>query len=47
MRLIQNNHCASYGEDIEDGKLAEEIAQTFPELDVFASTAEQPPVWRL
>ena len=27
--------------------LAEEIAQTFPELDVFASSAEKPPVWRL
>lgn len=27
--------------------LAEEIAHTFPELDVFASTAEQSPVWRL
>jgi len=33
MRLIQNSHCASYGEDIHEGKLEEEIFQIERLLD--------------
>ena len=41
MRLIQNNHCASYGEDIEDGKLAEEIAQIERLLDDYETLSSE------
>ena len=45
VNLILPGHYAT--ERFACQRLAEQLAQTFPELDVFASTAEQPPVWRL
>ena len=45
VNLILPGHYAT--ERFACQSLAEEMAETFPELEVFASTAEQPPVWRL